>query len=222
MDKEGKTHKIIQKLSRSNEFMTSILRIRSLGDVPKVGFKSRAENEKWYSNLEPMKSDDFYYAIELLLEEYKLSQNLYKHIEEYICFGDSYLNKIKNKNDICELAEFDEYDRVTSSADMYWGNSHRDFAKVFISGDASLTEVKNWLDINWSKIKESMGETKRFRKSTKIERNKRIKELHSKSYEELGLKKIDSYTKEAYIKKIIKEEFGDDMDVENIRNIKYK
>ena len=205
-----------------DDFKLSVKEIRRLGDIPDSGFKDVSKMKRWHEKIDPLTAEDFYDAIQLLQRKNKLSQNFYEILEQYIYFGDSYLSKIKNKKSLCELAEFDLMDRVTGSTDISWGTSEVNFAKIFISKEASITEVKHWLDKNWSQIKDSMGEKKRFRKSTKLERNERIKELHSKTFEELGIKRMGTFSKETYIQQIIKKEFGEEVDVENIRNIKYK
>lgn len=84
------------------------------------------------------------------------------------------------------------------------------YIKLLITEQASVRDVKNYLDRNWYKIKayrkEQGVDSKQIRATQQKARNKRICELMRASREELGLKKGDY--KEVYIAKIITKEFG--------------
>jgi hypothetical protein len=144
------------------------------------------------------------------------------YIDDYIFFGE--IRSKANK----QLPPSVVFERYAHRADMNLGDveefykeTGEPYAKLFILGNASKSDVLDYINKNWEKVEEILTEQRGIRKVVRKtiykKRNREIKEWWHKPIAELRKEadKIDperaphiSGCKELLIKKILRKEYG--------------
>lgn len=228
-DRPNPGEELLYHLSGNQEFQQDLLKARKFLGIPEEGFPDEDMCKKWLKdgNALDLLSADLYFQ-----KKYKISIAYRFYIDDYIFFGEirSKVNK--------QLPPSVVFERYAHRADMdlgdveeFYKETGEPYAKLFILGNASKSDVLDYINKNWEKVEEILteqrGVRKVVRKTIYKKRNldivkwcgKTIIELrneanridpehapHKSNYKELLIQKIlrkkYGYIGESYIKKI--------------------
>lgn len=219
MKKGGKkTNKAIEflyDLSFRDDFMQDLEQARQILGIPKNGFKNMKyeDNLKWIKDIKTVVN--FNKITFSFIEKYSIPHSYHWVFQEYLQTG-----KLETRQTGNEQVAF-----IDSTAhnpkfplgflDYHYRKSGEPFVKLFILGNNSKTDVKNFIDKYWKNIEDSFLEQgcelgKRVRKTRNKDRDiliiklskKPIKELRKK-LERKGGEFLKSDSKEDIISKLL-------------------
>ncbi len=206
-DKAGE---LFYRASLKEAFHNDLLKIRVMFSIPRDGFKSTEVAKKWISDYistkEPNDPPGTNYFVEErnFLIKHKLPLNASTLFHSYVLLNGKQSIYGDFDGDICEIddnigtiAEIESpvSVRIISPTETKWHASGQAFVKLFISANATPTDVQRYIKNNWSTIREALKkqlgnkQLVRVRTITHKERDEKILELYSLSRQELGLNK---------------------------------
>jgi hypothetical protein len=219
-DRPNPGEEFLYKLSGDKEFQQDVYKARIQLRIPPEGYADKEMRHDW------LKKHDVFdlLAIEMHLQKkYKISIAFQYHLDDYIFFGKTH----KETNKTIAPVVIDTYAHKMDLGDVeeFYKKTGEAYAKLFILGNSSKSEVLSFINTNWEKIesilREQRGEKKVLRKTIYKERNQRIKKLWRMPTKELQkMAGSDSSYKDSLIQKILENE-GVHVTDGYIRKIRY-
>ena len=181
--KSDKGYNLLNKLYLDPKFRRMILRIREDFGIPMYGFTTKENIKKWFSS--PRDYGKFIDAYLEIVEEYNFSSYTWNIIENFILSAD----RSPYWESLTEIL-FCERGTPDTNEERFI-KKKIPFVKIIITQFADRKYTKNFIDENWKYIKKDLekqlgrpiGRLRTFKNS---KRDDLIRELFSKSKEELG------------------------------------
>jgi hypothetical protein len=196
MKGDNKTNKAIEflyKLHLRDDFMKDLEQTRQILGIPKEGFKNMKyeDNLKWIKDAKT--AANFNKMTFSFIEKYSIPHSYHWVFQEYLQTGKFETRQTGNE----QVAFIDPTAHnpkfPLGILDYHYRTAGEPFVKLFILGNNSKTDVKNFIDKYWKNIEDSFLEQgcklgKRVRKTINKDRDTLIMKLSKKPIKELRKK----------------------------------
>lgn len=216
---------MLYRISQRQSFQSDIKKLRKRYGIPENGFSNeKSVRDQWLMDKWTFDQEsDFNSEIEEITIKYKLPLGSWLLLEMYILTNNAFeiISPFPKDFFICEFDQLAYDSNMIFSIEDKWIKNGRPFARLYISENASLPMVKNYLDKHWRFIQKYVfGKTKSqktIRRSRFSKRDELVWYYYNLSREELGLK--SGYYKDIEVSNILREKHGIKITPDNIRKI---
>jgi len=227
----NKAYNDIKKVHYSKEsFSDDLSRSQKRLGIPLGGFNTSLEQTSFYFNNGTDGMDRLTDEALKILKKHDLPHSYHYHMSLYL-IGDDLCSKFTQDNSgVCEIDPASGIGVENTDISERWINGNLDFRTLYISKHATKESAVKYFSDHWPfvEIPLKRGETTKHKEEKKYERNLRILGLSTFAIDELeeivGKEDIDvkiqgGNKRERLIKKIISDEFDDDVSTKTIKNI---
>ncbi|XKT74369.1 MAG: hypothetical protein ACJKTH_03370 [Patescibacteria group bacterium UBA2163] len=217
----------IQKLSHDEQFSTDLCDARKRLEIPEHGYKNMTEALSRYFGKGPSSIDEITAEAIALIDKYSLPHAYYHHMTTYLVGESLCKSMTKDNNGTCEFDPDSGLGQSKTEVSNRWIQGNKEFKTLYISEDATRESINKYLDLFWGVTEVSLkkSEVTKHKEDKKLDRDMAILKLSQTSTEELedllDIKdNIPGQEKKLrLIKRIVVEEFGDELTIKTLKNI---
>lgn len=217
----------IQKLSHDEQFSADFCEARKRLGIPENGYENMTEELSRYFGKGPSSIDGITVEAIALIDKYNLPHAYYHHMTTYLV-GESLCEFMtKDNNGTCEFDPNSGLSQSKTEVSNRWIQGNKEFKTLYISEDATRESINKYLDLFWgvTEVPLKKSEITKHKENKKLDRDLVILKLSQISTGELEnlLDVKDNIPgqekKLRIIKRIVAEEFGDELTIKTLKNI---
>jgi hypothetical protein len=235
-DKGDKTIEILYTISNFPTFWMDIKFLRKDFDIPIDGFENVGLAKTWILNNRELeffldskikenrdaifKEKEYEKRLIELIKKYKIPPALLYIFEQYVLYNKPFEEKNHGHLFSCAI-ESPKWEGTPLSEEDRWKLIGKPYVRLLIHEQATLVDVKNYLDKNWKHIRNIFGKLNNNQKSNRL-RTRTFKERDSFLFENknktavmlrqelksLEVENIKSEYKEYLLAKLVQHKFG--------------